>query len=295
MGAREGSPAPPNSLDALRACLEAGADWVEIDVTALADSDYLIVHDPELESETSGQGAVAALSPHAARALYIKHQDQVTRHPVPLLSDVVELFRASPGQTQLQLDFKNVIPFPADEPLRRLIHLIEPLGARVLVSSTADWQLRQLRRLAPSLRLGFDIMLYLFYWQPNKPPRIARHPPYTLGAYGYYDDHPLASARIWSAGDYLLDRCESLMGLVPNVSVFYIEHSLLAQSLEDGFNWAEPLHARGVQLAAWTMDVTDPVARATAPKLYKAGVDLFASNTPRALSELLRMSPLQIP
>lgn len=295
MGALEGSPAPPNSLEAMRACLEAGADWIEIDVTALADTDYLIVHNPELESETSGQGTVAALSPPAARELLIKHQEQVTNYHVPLLSDVVELFRAHPGQTQLQLDFKNVIPFPTDEPLHRLIQLIEPLGERVLVSSTADWQLRKLRCIAPSLRLGFDIMLYLFYWQPHKRPRVARHPPYTLGVYGYYDDHPLASARIWSSADYLRDRCESFVGQLPNVSVFYIEHSLLAQSLEDGFNWAEPLHARGVQLAAWTMDVTDPVARATAPKLYKAGVDLFASNTPRALAELLRMSPLQIP
>jgi glycerophosphoryl diester phosphodiesterase len=166
--------------------------------------------------------------------------------------------------------------------------MIEPLGERVIVSSGADWQLRRLRKLAPWLILGFDVMWYIG-WQPADQDRDPRELPKHLGAYGYYDDHILATERHWSTAEYLRDRCESMMGLVPDVSVFYIEHLLLAQSLTDGFNWADALHRGGIKLDAWTMDVTNPVAVENAPRLLAAGVDLFTSNTPLAMAVLLHI------
>jgi glycerophosphoryl diester phosphodiesterase len=289
MAALDGSGAPPNSLEALKACLDARAAFVEVDVTALAGDDYLLVHDFELENETSGWGDVGACSPAHARELFIKQNGVLTSSRVPLLSEVVELFQQRAGQTLLQLDFKNVFPLASAEPLQRLIRLIEPLGARVLVSSGADWQLRHLRKLAPWLMLGFDIMLYLD-WQSEGSVRDPRTFPRRRGAYGYYDDHMLATERRWSVPQYLRDRCESLMGLVPDVSVFYVEHTLLTQSLDDGFNWAEALHERGIKLDVWTLDVTNPVAVTAAPRLLAAGVDLFTTNTPRALARLLMTS-----
>ena len=77
------------------------------------------------------------------------------------------------------------------------------------------------------------------------------------------------------------------MNQVPDISVFYLEHTLIARSLQDGFNWAECLHEHGIKLDAWTMDVTNPAAVLNAPRLLKAGVDVFTSNTPRALGALL--------
>ncbi len=286
MGALDSQTAPPNSLEAIRASLEARAAFIEVDVNALSEEDYLLVHELELETETNGKGSVATYTPGQARALHIKRDGVMTEYAVPLLSDVVRLFQQSQEPTRLQLDFKNVYPLASDEPLHLLIKLIEPLGSRVLVSSGADWQLRRLRKLAPWLMLGFDIMFYLD-WAPEGAARDPRALPKQRGAYGYYDDHPVAQQRIWPTAEYLRDRCESLMGLVPDVSVFYLEHTLIAQSLRDGFNWAEACHARGMKLDAWTMDVTDPIAVANAPTLLRAGVDLFTTNTPRALAELL--------
>jgi|SRR5581483_2584359 glycerophosphoryl diester phosphodiesterase len=286
MAALDDSGAPPNSLAALQACLQDQAVFVEVDVTALAHDDYLLVHDDVLESETSGHGAVASCTVAQARELSIQWRGEITAHRVPLLSEVVDLFLHAPAPTRLQLDFKNVIPLPDDEPLQRLIRLIAPLGERVLVSSGADWQLRKLRKLAPWLHLGFDIMFYID-WEPNGKTRDPRAFPKQRGAYGYYDDHMLASARYWSIAEYLRDRCESFAGLVPDVSVFYVDHRLLAQSLTDGFNWAEALHERGIKLDAWTMDVTNPSAVQNARRLREAGVDLFTTNTPHALAQLL--------
>jgi glycerophosphoryl diester phosphodiesterase len=286
MAALDDHAAPPNSLEAIQANLQSGADFIEVDINALANDDYLLVHDDELEAETSGQGLVAKCTPEQARALSIKHEGVISKCRVPLLSEVVALFLSHPGRSRLQLDFKNVIPLPSDEPLQRLVRMIEPLGDRVLVSSGADWHLRKLRRMAPWLMLGFDIMYYIG-WKPANTPRDPREPPRLMGAYGYYDDHILASQAFWPKAEYLRDRCESLARVVPDVSIFYLEHYLIAHSLEDGFNWAEELHKYDIKLDAWTMDVTNPVAVQNAPRLLQAGVDLFTTNTPGALSTLL--------
>ncbi len=283
-GALDQTAFPPNSLETLAASVEAGAAFVEIDVTALQADDYLLVHDADLAAETTGAGAVAKCAVADIRDLRIKVDGAATAYHVPTLSEVVALLRGS--STRLQIDYKNVYPFPDDEPLERLIRLIEPLGRGVLVSTGADWQLRKLRTLAPDLDLGFDIHFYIDWQDPAQP----RHPevyPRQLGAYGYYDDHPLATRQIWSKADYLADRCGALIGLVSKASAFYVDHKLLAQSLDDGFNWAKALHAAGIKCDAWTLDVGDPQAEANAKRLLAAGVDQFTSNTPLALAALL--------
>jgi glycerophosphoryl diester phosphodiesterase len=286
MGTLDHQIAPPNSLEAIRACLDAKADFIEIDATALAQTDYLLVHDPELEHETTGKGMVESCTPDESRALRFTRSGAATDFCVPLLSEVVALFQEYPTATRLQIDFKNMIPFTSDEPLQRLIRLIEPLRSRVLVSTGADWQLRRLRNLAPWLDLGFDIGFYLD-WHPADDPVGPLTFPKQYGAYGYWDDHPLAIQRFWPTAEYLADRCGAFIGLVPDISTFYISHVLLAHSLDDGFNWAEALHQVGIKLNAWTLDADDDLAVTNAKRLLAAGVDQFTSNTPHALAMAL--------
>lgn len=281
---------PPNSLEAVRASLEAGADCVEVDILALAAGDYLVVHDERLESETTGSGPVSACTPEQARTLYIRRydedEDNPERYPVPLLSEVVALLETYPGPARLQLDFKNFTPFPGDEPLQRLIELVRPLGERVIVTSCADWQLRRLRRLAPWLNVGFDILFYLDWRDPNHE-YDPRQPPFQEGAYGYFDDHLLAGGQVWPVREYLADRCEALARLVPGVSALYINHNVLMRGLDDGFNWAEALATQGIQTVAWTLDADNSRHMAHTFRLYENGVRQFISNTPLALGGLL--------
>jgi glycerophosphoryl diester phosphodiesterase len=238
---------PPNSLEGIRACLEAGAVFIEIDITALADSDYLLVHDETLDAETTGVGPVGQCS-MADSSLFFKNADGSTStYPVPRLSQIVQLLLDYPNGARLQLDYKNVMPFSDPEPLHRLVRLIEPLGGRVLVSTGADWQLRRLRKLAGWLELGFDIHFYVDWRFPEErvDPRV---PPYRQGAYGYWDDHMLSMQRLWTTAEYLAERCKTLTNLLPGVTTFYLDYRLLVQSLDDGFNWAEALHAVDIKL-----------------------------------------------
>ena len=275
---------PPNTLAAIRACLEAGVDWIEIDVTALKDgADYLLTHDDVLEHETSGTGRVDTVTVDQARTLTIKDRPD---YPAALLSDVVALFSNYDTQTRLQLDFKNVYPFSTDAPLLRFLDIVEPLGERVHVSSPADWQLRRLKHFAPWLDVGFEIMFYFDLRSPKQvydPP----HPPYLLGAFGYYDDSLLAREAIWTEAAYLRDRCTTLLHQVPGISTLYVHHKILARSLDADFNWAQAAQAADVKLSTWTLDVDNPVAVANAPRLRDAGVIQFTSNTPLALAKLL--------
>ncbi|MEP7291345.1 MAG: glycerophosphodiester phosphodiesterase family protein [Chloroflexota bacterium] len=285
MAALDASPHPPNSLEAIRASLEANAAFIEIDVTALAADDYLLVHDGVLEHETSGVGEVGATLPAETSSLLIKTRDGVvTAYRPPLLSEVVALFGDHPGRMRLQIDYKNVHPMRDDEPLRRFLRLIKPLGEqRVLVSSGADWQLRWMRRNAAWLDLGFDIGFYLDY---RPTPVDPRQPPYFLGAYGYHDDHVLAKMALLSPAQYLAERCDMLLHALPDASTWYVDHRLLARALDEDFNMTAWLHERGVKMDAWTMDV-GKVPDDAILRLRDAGVDQFTTNTPLALGRLL--------
>jgi glycerophosphoryl diester phosphodiesterase len=287
MAAIDQSGNPPNSLQAITDSLNAQAAIIEVDITPLKSDDYLLVHDSVLESETSGEGRVNEVVSYEVKSLKIKHRDQITNHPPALLSEVVQAYLASPNATRLQLDYKAVYPSVDDEPLRRLVRLIEPLGKKVIVSSGADWHLRKLQRLAPWLDIGFDIGFYLDWRDPSWKEE-PDNPPFQRGVYGYHDDHILAKSEILPAANYLAERCEQLLCLVPSARIWYVSYHLLMRCLEDGFNMAQWLHEHNVQLDAWTMDVDKPTALTAAPKLRDAGIDYFTSNTPFALATLLK-------
>lgn len=284
MGAIEGQPYPPNSLERIKASLQANADVIEIDVVALADGDYLLVHDPVLESETDGEGAVSACSAADARTLHYPATETTQQVPVALLSDVVKAFVEHGGSTGLQIDFKNEIPFHSGEPLERFVRLIEPLEQRVIVSTGADWQLRLMRKLAPSLRLGFDVHHYIDSHGSNSEVGAVAYPR-TRGAYGYWDDHPLAGERFTSTVDYLRARCENLVALVPGVEVFYLHYGLILTAYRDGFSWADELAEYGVQLDAWTVDLKGPESEEWPRRLADAHAGLITTNTPLAMRQ----------
>src|SRR5712692_10215236 len=96
---------PPNSLEGIAACLDASADIVEVDITALQSGDYLLVHDPELASETTGHGQVERCTAADVASLRITWNGLATTFRVPTLSQVVgEFLRPVGSRSKLQLD-----------------------------------------------------------------------------------------------------------------------------------------------------------------------------------------------
>jgi glycerophosphoryl diester phosphodiesterase len=282
--AKRGHPHPPNSLRALSACLQAGAQIVEVDVTPLADGDFALLHDAQLDRATDGSGqTVAATAAQMCQYHYLR-EGVATDEPVALLSQVVPMIRDHAPLRELQLDLKPHAPL-TDARLGPLLRAIAPIKSQVRVSCVADWAIRRLRALDADLALGFDPLLYLDVDRGEKGDETTL--PYRIGAYGYRDDHPLAS-RVWGPpADYLAARAEALAVQVPTGVTWYLRASLLARALDDGFDWIAFLHARGALVAAWTLDAAQPHQVALARRLARLGVDRITTNDAPRLAEAL--------
>jgi len=275
---------PPGTLPALQACLVADARVVEIDLSLLADSQFALLHGPLLEHETSGSGSIGAYTTEQVRQLRHLYQGKVTKVAIGFLPEALELLQQYPGPVELQLDLKPDVYSP-DDVLSRLVVSLQPVKDRVRVTSPSDWALRRLRAFDSDLLLGFDPLLYLQADLGKK--REPGIPPFRQGAYGYWDDHPLASRRWGSAAEYLTARAEALYAQVPVGMIWYIHAWLLGKALDDGFDWIAYLHAHDAQVDAWTLDAQRPEHVALAQRLIAQGVDRITTNNAPALAQVL--------
>ena len=80
--ANRGHDYPPNSLQSLRFCLEAGARAIEVDVTPLADGDFALLHEARLEEATTGEGDVHQQRADQVRRLHYTWHSTASGEPV---------------------------------------------------------------------------------------------------------------------------------------------------------------------------------------------------------------------
>jgi glycerophosphoryl diester phosphodiesterase len=197
---------------------------------------------------------------------------------LPRLRDALEIVRsAAEGPTVLMLDAKGDAPWPAAV-VTRLLHVIEPVRDRIFVGSPADWNLRRLRDADPALTLAFDPQYYLT-WSSRTEKLPGR-----VGAYGYQDTHPLALRRTNPTSEYLRERFEMLVGLVPSAREMHLRLAFFERMLGDSFNAADLLHSVGVLTDVWTIDAGTRAWRDRVARALAAGVDIVTTNTPRKLA-----------
>ncbi len=119
--------APENTMPALQAAFDAGADFVEIDVRMTADGVLVLMHDALVDRTTSGRGLVSALSFSEIRHLdaggWFKRSYAGTL--VPTLDEVLAWSR---GRLAVLIELKNS---PDRDPafVAALIDAIERNGA----------------------------------------------------------------------------------------------------------------------------------------------------------------------
>jgi hypothetical protein len=267
-----------NRFAALRECIERGVARVEIDVHSLAGDDYIVTHDRHLEDETTGRGSVGSVTPEAVRAA--RFLDDADDRP-PLLSEVVALFSDTP--VELQLDLKDWRPLAAAR-AGALLHAVEPMRDRVIVSTGQDWNLRLLHEADPALALGFDPGLYLDV--PGEGADVFL--PLRMGAYGYRDDHPLALGRTEDVAIYLRERFVALATLAPFAREWFLDYRLLLQMLGDGFDAPAWLREHGADANAWTLDYAGKATLSSFERLAAIGIARVTTNTHDAWRDALR-------
>jgi glycerophosphoryl diester phosphodiesterase len=268
---------PPNTLWALGECLRRGVDAVEIDITPLADSDWLLAHDRDLESFSTGRGPVAAATTADSRAFFLVRNGAVGAEHPGLLSDALDLVERLTGPTLVQLDLKAPASLPPAA-LPGLVSLVAPVRDRVLVSSPADWCLAELRRLAPWIRLGFDPHYYLDTIQGRRsdgtlsPPRASQ--------FGLFDDPAddgAPSDEPESELAYLGARFAALWTRASDAEIWFVRGLLLARTAKT-LDPVAHLHSRGARVAAWTIDPIGPPEVELARSLAHLGVDFITTN-----------------
>jgi glycerophosphoryl diester phosphodiesterase len=143
---------PPFARANLRTGLAAGAS-LEVDLRRLACGRFACLHDAELESETTGEGQVAAIDAKAIAGLEMR--DAPGERPL-LLEELAEAVRAGPcgTDTLVQLDLKDA---DLDDGSRAVLAAtLEGIAGRFILSG-CDWDaVRRLGGEVSGLALGYD-------------------------------------------------------------------------------------------------------------------------------------------
>jgi glycerophosphoryl diester phosphodiesterase len=138
---------PENSLPAIQAAIDAGVDYVELDIRTSADGYLVLMHDAAVNRTTDGKGAIKDMT-----LAEIKRLDLGARFPgkfpglqVPTFNEALDLAK---GKIGIYVDTKNASP-------KDLVAAIErhDMGDHVIFYSANMDFLKQIADLRPAWKL----------------------------------------------------------------------------------------------------------------------------------------------
>ena len=98
--------APENTIPAFQAAVEAGFEWIEVDIRLTRDGYYVLMHDSSVDRTTDGSGAVAEMDLAAIQKLdagsWFSPRFAKTR--VPTFTETLDFCK---GKINLYLDCKG--------------------------------------------------------------------------------------------------------------------------------------------------------------------------------------------
>lgn len=147
--------APMNTLAAFELAVAQGADGVELDVWLSQDDVPVVMHDFEVDKTTDGTGRLGSMPLAAIKALDAGSwfSAEYAGQRVPTLAEV---FEAVGNKLWVNVEIKSLqvqnqnIAWHVTETIRK-----HNMQERVLVSSFNPLVLRQMRKLAPEIPLGY--------------------------------------------------------------------------------------------------------------------------------------------
>lgn len=237
-------PHPPNSISALRAVLAGHAEAIEFDVRLTGDDAFVLVHDATLDRETTGRGSVRQVSSREIAALRLRG---AADEAPAMLADVITVLRdhAQPVKAQIDLCEESTL---SDSAAAALIDQIVSARANpsvhIVVGCEDAEKLLALRRIDPSLRVGFDVT-------------------------GPFDAPEAEVMR--------------RLGLIEDVSEYYLPKPFVLQTIARGFNPVAFVHERrpGALVDVWTLYADEPDIARTLWATLNAGADQIT--TPAAI------------
>lgn len=184
-----------NTVEAIRAAVAAGVDYVEIDVRRTRDGRHVLMHDRSVTRMTGATGLVEQLSYQEIRRLEVRDAQRpaLRASGIPTLE---EALKALGGETGLYLDFKAGVPRVVVETLQsqglvdRTVVYLSP--DRVAEWRRLDGRLRFIVSLPDSARSPAGVVGFL-----AKHPGVILDGPVTDYTVELVEAAHAAGARVW--------------------------------------------------------------------------------------------------
>ena len=146
--------APENTLSAMSAAVEAGADFAELDVRLTRDGQVVLMHDRTVDRTTNGTGELWDFSLSELRALEAGSwfSEEFDGEPIPTLREVIRFAR---GRLKLNIEIKISREEPAIAAAVVDIIRSEECGENCMVTSFSRETVEAVKRIAPEIRTGF--------------------------------------------------------------------------------------------------------------------------------------------
>lgn len=147
--------APENTIAAFKRAMELGADGIELDVQLTKDGHLVVIHDETVDRTTNGEGFVKDFTLEEIKKLDagIKFGEKFAGERIPTLYEVFELIEDKDFLVNIEIK-SGIVLYPGIE--EKLIKAIKEYNfeERVIISSFNHYSLRDVKKMAPHLKIG---------------------------------------------------------------------------------------------------------------------------------------------
>lgn len=232
---------------------------VEVDLVVHGDHGCAVLHNFELDEETTGTGLVREASAETIRTLNLRdNRGAVLPDKVMLLEDLCALLvqdAPAPGAL-LQLDFKEELAALDDKTMASFAASVAPIADALILSGGDLAAINALAEAAPAIQTGYDPC---------------------------YGD---SLARLKATGDFKAFIDEALVA-APDAAMIYLAHEIVLGAHDEGLDIVAPVHAAGKRVDAWTIREVTPATLAQVERLLDLKVDQITTDDPEGLHAAL--------
>jgi glycerophosphoryl diester phosphodiesterase len=214
---------PLFSAEVMAEGFKAGAS-MELDLRVRADGGFVVLHDKDLEGETSGHGIIAQKSLAELRGLRMKDGDR----PLLTSEDLAAMLQSAHPDALLQFDMKDDYEAIGEKGIAHLAEHLQRISASVIVSAGSQELILAVKEKLPHLRRGID-------------------PSDKLGN--------ICKAGGWNAVEKEL--LADLRGPTEPETI-YLYWPMLLDAAKAGLDMIALCHSEGKRVDAWTFTLKDP-------------------------------------
>lgn len=173
--------APENTLISFKRTVEMGADGIELDVQMSKDGHLVVIHDERVDRTTDGIGFVKDFTLKEIKRLDagIKFGKKFTGERIPTLYEVFDLIGNRNFIVNIEIK-SGIVIYPGIE--EKLVEMILDYNFqdRVVISSFNHYSLREVKEIAPELKIGllYECGLVEPWYIANRMHAYSLHPFY---------------------------------------------------------------------------------------------------------------------